>query len=173
MTNALDVAYVHAEHGNSTQFAISASAVGYVAFREILGGNRGYRGARLDLCLVSDLTIDLIEAKYVEFDFEHIEKRRIISSKLNSALNEVRGYSNSNSQLFNLNRNVRRVGVSFVSPFYGLKSHFDENKVYDLLSYIREEIQPDVLSWSFPHQARNLAYWNRVHPGTILVAKQE
>jgi len=175
-TNSTEIPYVHAEHANTTQLAISAAKAGYVAIRELMGGMRGENAARLDLCLGSDHTVDLVEAKFVEFDFgNEAELQRAkahwIPKRLNEAAEEVRSYSNSRSQLFRSKRTVRRVAVTYVCPFVRPPTSFVSARLKEFLDHVRDELNPDLLSWVFPEQTRELGYWDRVHPGVILIAK--
>lgn len=171
-TDGAEVPYVHTEHGNTTQLAISASSAGYAAIREVLGGNRGDRQGRLDLCLISKNTVDLVEAKWVEFSVYDPLKHRIIADRLKDAVNQVRGYSNKLSRILTSGRTVRRVAVEYVTPFLENPKPFDERKLEDLLSYIKETCRPDMLSWVFPASTREFTYWgNRAYPGVIFLAK--
>lgn len=170
-TDSREIPYVHTEHGNTTQFAISASNAGYAAIREV-SGNREDKGAKLDLILVSNDTVYLIEAKWLEFSFNEHSKVEDISVQLNRAEDQVRIYSNTVSRIFTSGRAIRRVAVSYVTPFSSEQAPFDERNLYDLLSRITESVQPDMLSWVFPARMRDFSYWvNRVYPGVIVVAR--
>ncbi|MBN6741786.1 hypothetical protein JKG47_14835 [Acidithiobacillus sp. MC6.1] len=172
ITDGAEIPYVHAEHPNNTQFVISASKAGYAAMREMLGGSRGGDAtARLDICLVSDKTVDLVEAKFVEFNFDNPSRQRLIADHLKQATSQVRQYTNRKSQLLSSGKTVRRVAVSFITPFIENQEPLDDKKLQGLLSEIDESQLPDMLSWVFAARMRKFSYWGRVYPGVIMVAK--
>lgn len=170
IADGLDAAFLHAEHGNTHLFAVSASLAGYGTIREVIG-RRQKGDARLDLCLISSDFVELIEAKWLEFDICSTSDRPRILTKMREALNDVGKYFN-NHGLFTLGpKSVRRIGISFVVPHCS-STPFEEVQVNSLLEYIRGKMAPDLMAWSFPLEARNLSYWERIYPGVIVVASE-
>lgn len=173
LTNGLDLAYVHGEHGNATHFSISASLAGLVAMREMLGGTRHGKNdgtIKLDICLISPSSIDLIEGKYIEFDISKKNHRERIARGISEATTQILGFEGSSPIFASKDKIIRKIAICYVAPFFN-KTPFEEVKVANLLTYIRDELQPDALSWSFPPETRNFKYWNREHPGVIVIAK--
>ncbi len=172
ITELSEVPYIHAEHGNTTQLTIAASKAGYAATRELLGGSRdGKPGARLDLCVISKTTVDLIEAKFCEFELGSASVKRVISDNLKQASAQIEGYENSNSILLKSNRVTRCVAIVYIAPFALKEGFFEEEKIVSLVDNIQREFNPDLLSWNFPESCRSFSCWNRFYPGVILLAK--
>ncbi len=166
------VPYIHAEHGNTTQLAIAASKAGYAATRELLGGRRdGKQGARLDLCVISKTTVDLIEAKFCEFELGSTSANRIISEQLKQASAQINGYDNENLIHPGSNRVTRHVAIVYIAPFAPKEGSFDDAQITSLIEDIKKDFSPDLLSWNFPEICRSFIFWNRFYPGIILLAK--
>ena len=174
LTRGQDAQYVHAEHGNIHLFAIAANIAGYATLREVIGGRDGAsRGGRLDLCLVSEQFLDLVEAKWLDFDLLS-PRLDDISVAVQSANKDV-GIYRSDGELFkSANKTTRRSGITFLTPHLKLKpeEEFDANKISSLVNEIKILVQPDILAWSFPEKAAKLHYWNKYWPGVIAIIKR-
>lgn len=163
-----DAPYVHAEHGSTHHFGVSASKSGLSTVRELMG-TRNDGKARLDLCIVSERSLDIVEAKWIEFDCSKVIPKNRIDSGLDSACKDALSYENKNL-LFNSKEKInRRSGILFISPYF--KGDVDLSKLEELVNYISSNLNYDVLAWSFPSNARKLRYWERTYPGTIALAR--
>lgn len=100
LTSGFDAPYVHAEHGNTHLFGVSAAKAGYATMREVIG-NRNGSSARLDIVLISENYLDIVEAKWLEFN--PILKSPIprISDKVKSACEDALSYKNNKKGWFN------------------------------------------------------------------------
>lgn len=171
-SSGLEAAYVHAEQANITLFSHAALNCGLSVILELLGGKRSDRSdARLDLCIFSRDTIDLVESKFAEFEIESHPRPTILKSRIDRALDEVARYENNSSRIFSSGRKIRRVGLCFISPFTNKEDFIDNSNLDRLLTYIRDYIQPDAIAWTFPESAKGFKYWGRTHPGVIVFAK--
>lgn len=167
LSNGLDSPFIHAEHGNTHILGVAAALAGYGTIREVIG-RRNNHDARLDLCLISAGKIDLVEAKWMEFDGKNYSKYKQIGSQLESALTDVSTYQNSHP-LYANTITKRKIGVAFVVPYFS-PGCFDKNDLERILRHIRSEIAPDAMAWAFPDTNRNIKYWGRDYPGVVALA---
>ncbi len=169
LSDGNDAPYVHAEHGSTHHFGVSASKAGLGTIREVYG-KRNDHNARLDLCLISESALDIVESKWIEFDCSKSIPYNSIISGIERACSDVVSYENNNSLFNSKDRIVRRSGVLFISPYF---KDDDVNmlKIKESIDYINYNIKYDILAWSFPIRARGLKYWGRVYPGTIAVVR--
>lgn len=168
LCDGLDAPYIHAEHGSTHHFGVSASKCGLGTIREVIGKRNG-GDARLDLCVVSNTTVDIIEAKWLEFECKGESPIDKISNYLNNACDDAGSYKNSHSLFKSKGKIFRRSGILFISPYF--KDEINRAAVNNLIDDISSSLNPDVLVWSFPERAENLRYWERTYPGTIAVAR--
>ena len=169
LTGGTDAPYIHTEHGNTHHFGVSASIAGYTTLREVIGERRGSKGGRLDLCIVSENSIDIVEAKHMEIRSTKRIQYGGIKEQLEHALTDARSYENQHELFSSSAKNLRRVGILFITPYF--PDVFDGAYVDSVLDFIKEEIKPEILAWSFPLASRNLKYWERLYPGVIALVK--
>ncbi len=172
LSNGTESPYIHAEHGNINLFSVSASKAGFGTILELLGGNREEHNARLDLCIIGKNNLDIIEAKWLEFECSnYIPKEKIINI-FRRALNDAKNYQNKNPIFIDRKKEIRKIGILFLSPYFENTVNFKKaEQLIDLFSK-SDDINYDLLAWSFPAKALHLKYWNRFYPGTIFIAKK-
>ena len=163
-----DAPYVHAEHESTHHFGVSASKAGLGTVRELIGTRNG-GNARLDLCLVSENSLDIVEAKWIEFDCSKKIPYNSIVSGMDNACNDASSYENIHSLFHSKEKTYRRSGIFFISPYF--KGEINMSKIDALINYLSSELKYDVLAWSFPIKARKLKYWGRTYPGTVAVVR--
>jgi hypothetical protein len=172
-----DAPFCHSEDGNMHALMAGAEMAGWSTLREV-SGNRGdaESGAGyLDGCFVGDASIDLVEAKHLEFKVSAAGELR--NSDFAKLQNRMRGAANDADVYFNRHKMFapsalpkRRIGVLFCS------GHLEEDSMSGspwLESYLAKlrEIDHDVMTWSFPSSARGLRYWSRHYPGVVMLVK--
>ena len=169
LSDGHDAPYVHAEHGSTHHFGVSASKAGLGTIREVYG-KRNDHNARLDLCLISENSLDIVESKWIEFDCSKPIPHNSIISGIERACSDAVSYKNNNSLFNSKDRIIRRSGVLFISLYF---KDDDVNmlNIKESIDYINYNIKYDILAWSFPVSARGLKYWGRVYPGTIAVVR--
>lgn len=101
LTQGHDAQYVHAEQGNCHLFSIAATKAGYATLREVIGGRDGASpGGRLDLCHISGRFLDVVEAKWLEFDLLSLPPLGDIFDKVRNAHKDALNFE-SVGTLFN------------------------------------------------------------------------
>jgi hypothetical protein len=171
LTSGYDAPFVHSEHGNTHLFGVSASMAGFVTFREVVGKRNG-NPARLDLCLISEKYLDIVEAKWLEFNLSDSFPKKRISDQVKGACNDAKIYTNT-EKLFRNEGNkkiIRRTGITFITPHFQEDKSFSHDVIVSTVENIRQNIKSDILAWSFPTATREMHYWQRVYPGVIAVA---
>ena len=163
-----DAPYLHAEHGSTHHFGVSASKCGFGTIREVIGKRQG-GNARLDLCLISTKIIDIIEAKWLEFDCTKVYPLGRIRSLLNKACSDAASYENNHSLFQSKDKTFRRSGVLFISPYF--KHDINHSRIKRLIDDISSSLNPDILAYSFPKKAEKIRYWKRIYPGTIAIVR--
>jgi hypothetical protein len=147
LTSGNDAPFVHAEQGNTHIFGVSASIAGFATIREVIGKRNG-RPARLDLCLVSEKYLDIVEAKWLEFDLSDSFPKERISDQVKGACNDAKTYTNT-EKLFRNEENkkiIRRTGITFITPHFQNDKLFNQQIIISTLEDIRQKIKPDILS---------------------------
>ena len=170
LTSGNDAPFVHAEHGNTHIFGVSASIAGFATIREVIGKRNG-NPARLDLCMVSEKYLDIVEAKWLEFNLSDFFPKERIFDQVKGACNDAKIYTNT-EKLFHNEENkkiIRRTGITFITPHFQKDKSFSRELIASTLNNIRQNIKPDILAWSFPVATREMHYWQRVYPGVIAV----
>lgn len=170
-TGGRDAPYMHGEHGNSHLLASAVSRMpGMSSMREMLG-HRSARGGRLDMCFLSDARMDLVEAKYDEFDLDKRWDPKRLAGALGAACGDAVTYANRHALFTTPDKAVRRIGVAYVAPYFS-SLKFDERRLDALIEAVLNDTPHDIVAWSFPERARGLLYSNneRLHAGVIVVA---
>ncbi len=170
-THAQDAPYLHGEHGNSHLLATAASRLqGMSSMREVVG-NRSSAQGRLDMCLLTDRRMDMVEAKYREFDLDDAIPRAHLLADLALACRDAASYRNEHRLFTSPSKATRRIGIVYVVPYFSSLA-YDGAKLAGLLDFLRTCLAWDALACNFPEAARGLHYWGgrRLHPGVIAVA---
>lgn len=168
LTNGLESAYVHAEHGNTHLFGVSASKVGYVTIREVIGTRNG-NVARLDLALVTQRHLDLVESKWFEYAVDTDPESKI-AQQISAACGDAATYSNQERLYRCGNRSELRIGLTFCVPYSIGSTMFLDEDLQCLLGKVHAH-SPDLIAWSFPSESLSLSYWGRSYPGVVAIAK--
>lgn len=173
-TSGIDAPYVHSEAGNVICLSSAASIAGNATICEAIGyrkTEKGRSGGRNDLCIISESYLDLVEAKYCEFN-PRTQWILNVKQHIKIACRDAGNYQNDS--LFSIRDKKRRIGLTFLSI------HFNEHEVHtiidsigNILAEIRSEISPDILAWSFPEITRNMKYFGRIHPGVIAIVTSD
>jgi len=115
--------------------------------------------------------LDIVEAKWLEFDLSNSFPKERISDQLKGACNDAKTYTN-NEKLFRNEENkkiIRRTGITFITPHFQKDKSFNNDVIVSTVKNIRQKIMPDILAWSFPVATREMHYWQRIYPGVIAV----
>ena len=113
--------------------------------REVID-NRNESSACLDMVLVLENYLDIVEAKWLEFN--PIQKLPImrISDKVKSACEDALSYKN-NEILFSLHKKtIRKVGLTFAIPHFSSNDIFDNELILSLIEKIKNTVFPDILA---------------------------
>jgi hypothetical protein len=168
-----DAPHVHGEHGNSHLLATAASRVeGMSSMREMVGHREPRpQPGRLDICLLTDRRMDLVEAKYREFDLCDDIPRGHLRKDLERACRDADNYRNDHGLFTSSRKTVRRIGIVYIAPYFS-RSDCDAAKLSALLDFVRSDMPHDALACNFPDAARALRYYGRkrLYPGVIAVA---
>jgi hypothetical protein len=172
-----DAPFVHAEHGNMHNFLFAAELCGVSTLREVLGTRGHIDGpqGRLDAAMVSEGRLDLVEAKFAEFQLNadglpssgaHNKCMR----HLRDACAQVETYRNKHAMYRPSERRERRVGVVFAAAHLVEESGPEDIRLTRYIDAMHK-IPHDFMAWSFPASARKFQYWNRHYPGVVMLAR--